>query len=142
MINTLVADFRLTFLNFKHEIILEKEIDLMGNKELLIPVFNNLLINALKFSSVNAKPQIIISSFTNSNNREIVYIKDNGIGFEESESKSIFLPYHRTPLSGTFDGQGLGLATAQQIIRAHNGRIWAEGKPGLELPFISIYQKM
>jgi signal transduction histidine kinase len=56
-------------------------------------------------------------------------IEDNGAGFDASEAKSLFLPFHRLSRA-TEEGYGMGLAISQRIIALHHGWIRAEGELG------------
>jgi signal transduction histidine kinase len=101
-----------------------------ADEDLLFGVFQNLLTNSIKFSSEIETSRIYIGSEVNEENRSIIYINDNGLGFDDKDSENIFIPRFRTELSSKFPGEGIGLATVQQIVNSHGGRIWAKGKPG------------
>ncbi|MDJ0762657.1 MAG: HAMP domain-containing sensor histidine kinase [Myxococcota bacterium] len=60
-----------------------------------------------------------------------ITVEDEGLGIPTAELESIFKPFWRgsAPRQGNGEGQGLGLAIAQKIAAAHNGRIWAENRP-------------
>lgn len=61
-----------------------------------------------------------------------VSIEDTGIGFSESQLEKLFEPFQ----SSFPDGTGLGLAIAQQVVQAHQGRIWAESEPNRGARFL------
>lgn len=88
-------------------------------------VFDNLIRNAIKFSSKSENPQIQIGSLSEGK-RKVFFVSDNGIGFSSTDAEKIFEPFQR--LNEGFDGHGIGLATVQTIIRRHDGKIWAEPK--------------
>lgn len=152
-LNELVAelrgDFDLILADKKAKIISEDLIELYCNKGQLRQVFQNLISNALKFSSADRNPEIHISSrrvntksFKAESNPKgkfvIISIKDNGIGFESKYVDSIFSLFERLNPKDKYEGSGLGLAIAKKIIEKHNGLITAIGvnDSGAEFRFI------
>ena len=100
-----------------------------GDEQLLTVVWNNLIMNALKFTS--GKPQRIIEIGCKTEANENVYfIKDNGAGFDPAYSDQLFGVFKRLPNAKDFEGTGVGLSIVKHIILSLNGRIWAEGKLG------------
>jgi two-component system, sensor histidine kinase and response regulator len=99
----------------------------LGDPDLLKRVFANLLSNAFKFSSHTKDPSVEIGCHPG--NREHTYfVRDNGIGFDLQYAERLFGVFVRLHSEQEFEGQGLGLATAQRIIQRHGGRIWAEAE--------------
>lgn len=108
---------------------------------LLRQLFINLIGNAIKYTAVNTAPIISIESITvNANevpilrdNAPAVYykimVKDNGIGFPNSQSQKIFDPFHRLHSKDKYDGTGIGLAICSKIMAKHQGLITAESSP-------------
>jgi signal transduction histidine kinase len=89
--------------------------------------------NALKFSTKNDRPLIVISSrLTDRAGRRIaeVSVKDNGIGFEQDQSGRIFEAFARLNSKDKFEGTGLGLALCKKIAERHHGSISATGVRG------------
>lgn len=87
----------------------------------------NLIENAVKYSSMESSPEITIGLMHKSD-KQVFYISDNGVGFEPKFADKIFQPFQRLH-SGEFSGSGIGLATVHRIIERHGGNIWAESAP-------------
>jgi signal transduction histidine kinase len=90
-----------------------------GNKPLLRMAFANLMNNACKYS--NDKPVNV--SVTVSAKRLAVVIRDQGIGIPAEEMPHILDPFYRASNTGLFEGHGIGLHLAQNIIYLHNGTL-------------------
>lgn len=98
-----------------------------GNPTLLAQVFQNLLANSLKFRG-QAQPEIEVGA-RQDGNEWLVWVKDNGIGFEAAHADSIFMVFQRLHPRHAYEGTGIGLAICKRAIEQHGGRIWAESKP-------------
>ena len=92
-------------------------------------VFYNLLVNAIKFSSVREHPVIEIGSVATPDGTAL-YVRDNGVGFKPQDAPRLFTAFSRLPGTEECDGLGLGLSLVSKLLQAHQGRIWAEGHPG------------
>ena len=100
---------------------------MVGDRRMLVQVWSNLLINALKYSEKEKQPEIEIG-YKAKDSKTVYYIKDNGIGFDPKFSEEIFELFSR--FSGdNYKGSGVGLAIVKKIIEKHNGRIWVESRP-------------
>jgi len=101
-----------------------------GAPVLLYQLFYNLVNNALKFSSGEDKPLIVISSHVSEGaGKQIaeVSVEDNGIGFDQDQSSRIFEAFARLNSKDKFEGTGLGLALCKKIAERHHGSITATG---------------
>jgi light-regulated signal transduction histidine kinase (bacteriophytochrome) len=97
-----------------------------GDSMLLRLVFANLISNALKFTSRVEQPQIEIGCKLEK--RELVmFIKDNGVGFDMKYADKLFGVFQRLHRADEFEGTGIGLANVRRIVHRHGGRTWAEG---------------
>jgi light-regulated signal transduction histidine kinase (bacteriophytochrome) len=97
----------------------------LADYKLLNIVINNLLSNAVKYSSHREEPLIEVGS-TDSEKNYIIYVKDNGVGFNSKLSSKLFKPFSRLHHGNQFKGTGAGLAMVDRILRRHNGKIYAE----------------
>jgi len=89
----------------------------------------NLLSNAWKFSSCRQTADIEFGS-TQLNGDRVFYVKDNGTGFDMKYADKLFRAFQRLHSEKEYEGSGIGLATVSRIINLHNGKVWAESKPG------------
>lgn len=90
----------------------------LGDKDLLLRVFNNLIQNALQAIPENRVPKVIIL-LQKQNDEWHISITDNGSGIPAEYQDKLFTPYFTTKSKGT----GLGLAMVKQIIDMHEGKI-------------------
>jgi len=129
LLNQIKDDLQLSIAE-KKAIIEFKSLPVIQGIELQLgQVFQNLISNSLKFSLPDRNPVIKISSKTDEKNIYILY-SDNGIGFEDHVSESIFELFERLHPKEMFEGTGIGLAIVKKIINIHGGSISAKGNPG------------
>lgn len=105
-----------------------------GDPRLVRLVLANLFENAAKFSSTSPSPVVEFGA-VRLQGESAFYVRDNGVGFDPAFGDQLFLPFQRLHSRTEFEGEGIGLATAERIIRRHGGRIWAEGEPGVGATF-------
>lgn len=102
----------------------EQEIFIHADHERIVQLFRNLIKNAVTYS--NSKGKITIST---SKKAKYYYIKiaDQGVGIPKNELDEIFKPFIQSSRTKTkAGGTGMGLAIAYQIVKKHNGHIWAK----------------
>lgn len=100
-----------------------------GDSGLLRIMLENLLNNAWKFTS-KKENSIIEFGILVKEEKNIYFIRDNGVGFDMEYADKLFTPFHRLHSDEEFTGTGVGLANVNRIINMHGGKIWAEGKVG------------
>lgn len=95
----------------------------------MLQLFQNLIGNALKYQSNDAKPVVTVSARELKNYWEIS-VADNGIGIEKEYFERIFAVFQRLHDKRTYKGTGIGLAICKKIVELHKGKIWVESTPG------------
>jgi len=94
---------------------------------LMKQVFQNLLSNAVKFTRPRS-PAVIEVGQKGGEGTPVVFVRDNGVGFNVKYADKLFGVFQRLHRAEDFEGTGVGLATVQRIIQKHGGRIWAEAE--------------
>lgn len=97
---------------------------LNGNKNLLISAVENITRNALKYTKDSIQVSILLQQ-----KQLLIVIEDNGLGLPESEFERIFQPFYRVDEARTRNtgGTGLGLAIVSNVVKEHQGKVWAQG---------------
>jgi PAS domain S-box-containing protein len=94
---------------------------------LMRQVFQNLISNALKYSRPRS-PAVIEIGQTEKEEGKAIFVKDNGVGFDMKYSDKLFGVFQRLHVAEEFEGNGIGLATVERIIKKHGGRVWVEAE--------------
>jgi PAS domain S-box-containing protein len=114
-------------LNKEIEIDIKKLDSVMGDSSMIKIVVDNLLANALKYSSKKEKIKIEVGSYQEGKTT-VYYIKDNGVGFDMLYYDKLFGVFQRLHSTSEFEGTGVGLAIVQRIVGRHGGKVWAVAK--------------
>jgi len=143
LLNEIVEDMRLMITNKKLEFrvnIPEQLPYIIGDKNRLSQVLKNLIGNSLKFTDSG----FIALEVEKKDNHLLIAVEDTGIGISNDELKKIFTKFYQayTGEDRNNEGTGLGLFISKEIVKKHNGIIWAESKIGkgsrfvIQLPYI------
>ncbi|HSV35170.1 MAG TPA: PAS domain S-box protein [Ramlibacter sp.] len=109
---------------------IDEAIHCRGDPRLLAVVLENLIENAWKFTGRTEGARIRIGRKPGEDGRTVVYVADNGAGFDMAYVGKLFNPFQRLHAVTDFEGTGIGLATVHRIVTRHGGRVWAESEPG------------
>jgi len=99
------------------------------DRGLMKQLFVNLLSNALKYTRPR-DPAVIEVAQMDHNGEQVIFVRDNGVGFDMQYASKLFGVFERLHAASEFEGTGIGLATGERIVRKHGGRIWAQAEPG------------
>ena len=100
-----------------------------GDERLLRVALENLLSNALKFTSTVENAQIRVGAQRDGMEKNF-FISDNGVGFDMDYADKLFGAFQRLHNNDEFPGTGIGLAIVQRVINKHGGRIWSRAEKG------------
>jgi signal transduction histidine kinase len=110
------------------KIVIQPNCEIEGDSGLVQIVLQNLLRNAWKFTGKRDIAEIEFGC-TQRDGMSVIYIRDNGAGFDPQLADRLFQPFQRLHGTSEFPGTGIGLATVRRIIGRHGGEVWAQGEP-------------
>jgi len=105
-----------------------ESLEATADRDLLGILLTNLLDNAWKYTRPQGHSRIEIGT-EEQDGRQVIFVSDNGIGFDERYSDKLFAPFQRLH-TREVEGTGIGLATVARIINRHGGEIWAKSSIG------------
>jgi len=113
------------------EISIQPQMYAKADAGLMRILFDNLIGNAIKFSSKSQSSRIEIGKIREKEEkRDIFFVKDNGVGFDMRNAGRLFAPFTRMHSPKDFEGTGIGLSIVRKIVERHGGRIWASSEVG------------
>lgn len=110
------------------------DVRVKGDAGLLRLALENLVRNAWKFSKRRAPAQIAFGSLGEGEN-SILFLRDNGAGFDMSKAQKLFGAFQRLHQQRDYEGTGIGLTIVKRIVERHGGRIWVQAAPELGATF-------
>jgi PAS domain S-box-containing protein len=102
---------------------------LVGDENMLRQVWQNLLGNAVKYSSKREVARIEVGYAMNGQGEHHFWVKDNGAGFDMAYAGKLFGVFQRLHKASEYAGTGIGLASVRRVVSRHGGRVWAEAAP-------------
>jgi PAS domain S-box-containing protein len=112
------------------DIAVESNLVVRADKRLMAVLLENLLANAWKFTRKTPAAKITVGMQSRAKGESVLFVADNGAGFDMAQATRLFTPFGRLHTSAEFPGTGIGLATVRRVMLRHGGRVWAESKPG------------
>jgi light-regulated signal transduction histidine kinase (bacteriophytochrome) len=101
-----------------------------GDENLLRQVFVDLVANAVKYTRPRDPAVIEIGTRVQQPRELLLFVRDNGVGFNLEYASKLFTPFQRMHSSDAMRGIGMGLAKVRRIVARHGGRVWAESQVG------------
>lgn len=109
------------------ELTVEPKLRANADARLLAAALENLLGNAVKFTSKRSLARIEVG-VTEIDGDSAFFVRDNGAGFDMAYANKLFGAFQRLHAVQDYEGTGIGLATVQRIVSRHGGRVWPEAK--------------
>ncbi|MFT2721196.1 sensor histidine kinase [Deinococcus sp. A31D244] len=111
-----------------------------GDPQLLTLAFENLLGNAVKYTSGRPHARIEVGA-RDGGDHWVVFVQDDGVGFDSRYAGRLFSAFQRLHTEREFSGVGMGLVNVKRIVTRHGGQVWAESQPGQGATFHVSFPK-
>jgi PAS domain S-box-containing protein len=133
VLDQVLSDLELFIKENKAKVFHEPLPEVIADNTQLAQVFQNLIVNGIKFRGEEA-PKIYISAERKV--KEWAFsVQDNGIGIDPQYSEKIFEVFKRLHKKEEYPGTGIGLAICKKIVERHGGHIWVESELGIGSTF-------
>ena len=129
LVQSVILENKTEIEKYQSIIVIEELPTVFSDGAMLKQVFENLISNAIKYSSKKEHPVITIGSVME-NSFTRFFITDNGAGFDMESASHLFGIFQRLHPESEFEGLGIGLANVKRIVEKHGGTVAAEGKVG------------
>ncbi len=127
--NDILGGILLRYPESSPKVTIEADLKARADNKLMRVVLDNLLGNAVKYSSKVESPEIVFGK-KEYFGKDLFFVKDNGAGFNMAKADKLFQPFVRLHSGLEYSGTGVGLSTVKRIIEKHGGEIWAESEEG------------
>ncbi len=129
MANDVLEELMVAYPNRQVDLVVASGVSAVGDASLLRNLLQNLLGNALKFTSKQQAARVEFGAIERAG-ETAYFVRDNGAGFDMKQAAKLFGAFSRLHGADEFQGTGIGLATCQRIVHRHHGEIWAEAEVG------------
>jgi light-regulated signal transduction histidine kinase (bacteriophytochrome) len=129
LIKSILADLRLDLQGREISWTIAPLPEVKGDPAMMRQVFVNLITNAIKFTGTRSQASIQIGVDRPSSEEIVIFVRDNGVGFDMEYACKLFGVFQRLHRADEFEGTGIGLANVRRIVHRHGGQTWAEGIP-------------
>lgn len=141
MVESIVAELKQNDTERKVDLVIANKVYVKADENLLRIALTNVFSNAWKFTSKRELSKIEFGILKKNENRIVVFIKDNGAGFDKAQSSRLFKPFERLHSEKQFPGTGIGLATVKRVVERLGGSVWADSEKGQGATFFIELQK-
>lgn len=129
--SAVVDDYTLAHPRHGIKFVISETTPVLADPALLRTAIQNLMENAAKFSKGRVEPLVRFGE----TEPGLIFVSDNGIGFDEADAEQLFQPFTRLGDAKEVEGIGMGLATVKRIVEMHGGTISAQAAPGVGATF-------
>ena len=137
LLNDIIEEFDSNCVN-KPVFFLRETPNLIGNHTMTRQIFQNIISNAVKYSSGENKIPVVTIEGWKDDKQVIFSIKDNGIGFDMKDATRVFEIFKRLH-SGEYAGHGVGLSIVKRLVERLDGKIWVESQRGIGSTFFVAF---